>query len=69
MGAQYGTLTALHTVQDADRRGMGLQLLGIDISKAFDSISGRFIQEWMILNGFPSIFFDVVHTLTKKGVA
>jgi hypothetical protein len=68
-GAQYSTLAAGHAVHDAETTGSGLQLLGIDISSAFDSISGDCIRQCMILNGFPPHFVSSVHNLTKLGIA
>jgi hypothetical protein len=68
-GAQYSTLTAGHVVQDAENSGKSLLLLGIDISSAFDSISGECIRQCMILNGFPMHVVSAVHNLTKQGKA
>jgi len=42
-GAQYNTLSTVHAIQDAERTGKSLQLLGIDINGAFDSISTHLI--------------------------
>ncbi len=68
-GAQYSTLTAGHVIQDAENTGQSLQLLGVDISSAFDSISGECIRQCMVLNGFPSNVVAAVHNLTKLGIA
>ncbi len=68
-GAQYSTLTAGHALQDAENTGQSLQLLGVDISSAFDSISGECIRQCMILNGFPAHVVAAVHNLTKLGIA
>jgi hypothetical protein len=68
-GAQYSTLAAGHAVHDAETMGSGLQLLGIDISSAFDSISGKCIRQCMLLNGFPAHFVSLIHNLTKLGIA
>jgi hypothetical protein len=68
-GAQYSTLAAGHAIHDAETTGSALQLLGIDISSAFDSISGECIKQCMLLNGFPSHFVSSVHNLTKLGIA
>jgi hypothetical protein len=56
-------------VHDAETMGSGLQLLGIDISSAFDSISGKCIRQCMLLNGFPAHFVSSIHNLTKLGIA
>jgi hypothetical protein len=42
-GAQYNTLTAAHIIQDAENTGHSLQILGMDIGSAFDTISGECI--------------------------
>jgi len=68
-GAQYNTLTAGHVIQDAENTGHSLQLLGMDISSAFDSISGECIRQCMLANGFPAHVVSAVHNLTKLGMA
>jgi len=68
-GAQYNTLTAGHAVQDAENTGKGMQMLGMDISSAFDSISGECIRQCMTLNGFPAHVVTAIHNLTKLGIA
>jgi len=68
-GAQYNTLTAGHAVQDAENTGHSLQMLGVDISSAFDSISGECIRQCMLANGFPMHVVLAVHNLTKLGMA
>ena len=68
-GAQYGTLAAMHVVQDAEKHGKGAQLLGIDISGAFDAIQASCIRECMVLNGIPGTYIEAVHNLTKEGRA
>jgi hypothetical protein len=42
-GAQYSTLAATHAIQDAGNTGQSLQMLGMDIGSAFDTISGECI--------------------------
>jgi hypothetical protein len=68
-GAQYSTLSAVHAVQDAENTGKSLQLLGIDISGAFDAISGSCIKQCMVLNGFPMHLITAIDNLTKEGRA
>ena len=68
-GAQYNTLSTVHAIQDAERTGKSLQLLGIDINGAFDSISRKCIKQCMILNGFPTHLVTAIDNLTKEGRA
>jgi len=68
-GAQYNTLSAMHAIQDAETTGKSIQLLGIDISGAFDSISGTCIRQCMTLNGFPMHIISAIDNLTKEGRA
>jgi hypothetical protein len=44
-------------------------MLGMDISSAFDSISGECIRQCMLANGFPMHVVMAVHNLTKLGMA
>jgi hypothetical protein len=68
-GAQYNTLTAAHIIQDAENTGNSLQMLGMDIGSAFDTISGECIRQCMVLNAFPAHVVNAVHNLTKLGRA
>jgi len=68
-GAQYNTLSAVHAIQDAEKTGKSAQLLGMDISGAFDSISGACIKQCMILNNFPMHIIIAIDNLTKEGRA
>ncbi len=68
-GAQYNTFSTVHAIQDAEGTGKSLQLLGIDINGAFDSISRKCIKQFMILNGFPTHLVTAIDNLTKVGRA
>jgi hypothetical protein len=68
-GAQYSTLTAGHVIQDAENTGRSLQMLGMDIGSAFDTISGECIRQCMILNRVPMHVVTAIHNLTKLGRA
>jgi hypothetical protein len=46
-----------------------LQILGMDIGSAFDTISGECIRQCMALNAFPAHVVAAVHNLTKLGKA
>jgi len=62
-GAQYSTLAATHAIQDAGNTGQSLQMLGMDIGSAFDTISGECIRQCMLLNAFPTHVVQAVHNL------
>jgi hypothetical protein len=58
---------AVHAVQDAENTGQSLQMLGMDIGSAFDTISGECIRQCVLLNAFPAHVVTAVHNLTSLG--
>jgi hypothetical protein len=68
-GIQEPTLLMTHVIQDANRTGNPVQILSLDIEKAFDRISHTSIQQSLIAFGFPEIFVNAITFLALGGTA
>jgi hypothetical protein len=68
-GIQEPSLLATHLIQDAQHTGQPLQLISLDIEKAFDCISHAVIIQALRAFGIPEILIQALQNYVLVGMA
>jgi exonuclease III len=68
-GIQEPSLLATHLIEEADKKGKPLQLVSIDIEKAFDNVGHSVITQALRAFGIPEIMIQALRQYTLVGFA
>ncbi|PVE26806.1 hypothetical protein DC007_14785, partial [Enterococcus faecalis] len=68
-GIQEPILLASHFIQDANKTGKPLQMVSLDMEKAFDKVSHTVIEQALQAFGIPRITIDAIKRLALVGYA
>ena len=68
-GIQEPLITATHVIQDSKKNNKSLQLLALDISKAFDTINHNVILQALAIFKIPEIIIQAIANLSLQGKA
>jgi hypothetical protein len=68
-GIQEPSLLATHLIQDAQHTGQPLQLISLDIEKAFNRISHAVIRQALRAFGIPELLIQALQNYALVGIA